>query len=1058
MRLFLLILLFCNITSIADADNINSVVQIQDLYSRKKITSPDLANLITEIKFPVNYSTGTVDIKIPLYTVNCGSLELPIYLTYNTAGIKVNDAPGWPGQGWTLHAEPTIARNFMGHIDSGLKFHFDLKKIRDYASKGVYMHDILSNNIYSIEDSQPDQFYYSLPNTSGMFVYARKPDSTYDYISQPFNDVKVSLSNTKIPYFIMRDNKGNIYNFDFVSDFRSDTNGPFFNGWKTSKIESADGVDSICFSYNDYSSGFSCQNHVNSISILKNFDDDTGNLYNANSYMDAYTEQEKISEDDKRSVPIEWLMKHPCIKEVADYNVNYLQIQDDQTVFDHSIANEGYIHNIETTTCHLKSINYNGNKIDFISNKENQGRVTSIKITNSLGDVIKEIHFNYISKSNYQYRNFLGSISLISGNDSVSYTFTYNNHLQIPDCGDMNQDFWGYFNGNNHPYRSNNSLVPRIKVMYHQNTYDDVPEDSFYIGSDNMYNGATDSIQIERGSLTSITYPTGVTDKFTYEPNQVRLREPQITNNDVDFHMSDHLYEVPGKENIYYVGGLRIKQISSLTKDGTCNIRTFKYNDDGAGTSPINNDYDYFVTEKKEWMPEIYYGYEGAIRDIDFKKCTNRTYYSKPVIPFTYSNGSSVMYEKVTEYDGTPDDNKGYTVYKYNVPSNNYVSGVNGTYYNDLNTYFDEHIYDLQYYGNLLTKQIFKKSDNGSYELVEDVFNKYNNSGDSKIGKIVMGQYFASSQLDADYQFLLEHHGFLNEFDRPSCLNSFYDGGITEHPIVKNYLTSSVVTQLLKDHSTISTTTSYCYGNLLEMSPTEKETSRDASAYDKEYCKESYLYPSNYDAPIFKDMVSRNILSIPISTKDIVKNNQSDIEMTISAESNYDNVNKGGKIPVYREISTAYSYPGNNHTETRMSYLYNTRGQLIQAQKDNNEVESYLYGYNNQYIIGEIENASFSNIKSVLGESLINEVANASSPDTYAKQLLSKLTGMNNTLANFYFYKPLVGVQKVISPDGSGILYNYDDFGRLSGKSFLEDNFSSPQSLEKYMYHYKTSK
>lgn len=1057
MRLFLLILLFSNIASIADADNINSVVQIQDLYSRKKITSPDLANLITEIKFPVNYSTGTVDIKIPLYTVNCGSLELPIYLTYNTAGIKVNDAPGWAGQGWTLHAEPTIARNFMGHVDSNLKFHFDIKKMQDNASSGTYMHDIVSNGIFSGEDSQPDQFYYSLPNTSGMFVYARKPDSTYDYISQPFNDVKVSLSNTHVPYFIMRDNKGNIYNFDFASDFRSDTNGPFFNGWKTSKIGSADGIDSICFDYNNYSSDFSCQNHVNSISILNNFDDDTGHLYNANSYMDAFLEQERRSEQDQISEPIEWLMKHPCIKEVADYNINYLQIQDDQTVFDHSIANEGYIHNIETTTCHLKSINYNGNKIDFISNKENQGRLTSIKITNSLGDIVKEIHFNYITKINWQYRNFLGSISLISGNDSVSYTFAYNNPKQFPDGGDMNQDFWGYFNGNNHPYRSNNSLVPRTKVMYHQNTYDDVPEDSVYIGSDNMYNGATDSTLISRGSLTSITYPTGVTDQFTYEPNQVRLREPQITNNDVDFHMSDHLYEVPGKENIYYVGGLRIKKISSQTKDGTCNIRTFKYNDDGAGTSPINNDYDYFVTEKEEWMPEIYY-YNGGIKDIDFKKCTNRTYNSQPVIPFTYSNGSSVMYEKVTEYDGTPDDNKGYTVYKFDVPSNSYVSGVNGTYYNDLDTYFDEHIYDLQCYGNLLTKQIFKKADDGSYELVEDVFNKYNNSGDSKIGEIVMGQYFASSQLDADYRFLLQHSGFLNNTNWASDIRYFYDGAITEHPIVKNYLTSSEVTQHLKDHSTISTGVSYCYGNLLEMSPTEKETSRDVSDYPEEYCKESYTYPSNYDAPIFKDMVSRNILSIPISTKDIIKNSQSDTDMSISAESNYDNVNKEGKNPVYREVSTAYSYPGNNHTETRMSYLYNSRGQLVQAQKDDNEVESYLYGYNNQYIIGEIENASYSKIKSVLGDSFINNIAKATLPDSYAKELLNKLAGMNKTLVNIYFYKPLVGLQKVISPDGSGILYNYDAFGRLSGKSFLEDNFSSPQSLEKYLYHYKTSK
>lgn len=1060
MKLFLLILFLSNVTGIAVADNINSVVQVQDLYKRKKITSPDLAKLITDIKFPINYSTGTVDIKIPLYTVECGSLELPIYLTYNTAGVKVNDAPGWVGQGWSMHAEPTIAQNYMGHIDDCLKFNFDLKKMQDPESSGAYKQWIVTGNIYnSLDDSQPDQFYYSLPNTSGMFVYARKPDNTYDYISQPFNDVKVSLSNTKVPYFILRDNKGTIYDFDFVSDFRSEPNGSFFDGWKTSKIESADGVDSICFSYNNYSSGFSCQNHVNSISIEKDFDDDNGHLYGATSYMDASNEQEQESEKEKISYPIDWLLKHPCIKEVVDGNVNYLQIQGDETIFDHSLPNEGYENNIETTTRHLNSICYNGNRIDFISDKSNQRRLISIRITNSFGNLVKEIHFNYLSKSNCDCRNFLESLSFISGNDSISYAFTYNDPKVFPDGGDMNQDFWGYYNGDRyHPYKTNNSLVPRIKMMYYQDEVDGDPDDSVYIGSDDMYNRATDSVNIEHGSLASITYPTGVKDQFVYEPNQVRLKEPQVTNDDVDFHMSDHLYEVPGKKNIYYAGGLRIKEISSFTRDGKCNIRTFKYNDDGAGTSPINNDYDYFVTEKEEWLPAFLLDPQGGIMNVsEYKKCTNRTYNWQPVIPFTYSNGSSVMYEKVTEYDGTPDNNKGYTVYDFNVPDESYVHGVNGTYYGDMDTYCDDHVYDLQYYGNLLTKEVFKRSDDGRYELVEDVKNTYNNYGNSKIGTIVMGQYFAHRQLDGDYQYLAQYT-YSPDLYSSSFLNECYDGAITEHPIVKNYLTSSTVTQHLKDHSTISTETSYCYGNLLEMSPTEKDVSRIASGYDQEYCKENYSYPSNYGTSVFKDMVSRNILSVPVSTIDTIKNNQSDTKMSISEESNYDNVNKGGEIPVYREVSTKYSYPGNGHTETRMSYLYNTRGQLIQAQKDDNEVESYLYGYNNQYLIGEIENVSFNDLKSVLGESFINDIAKASSPDTYAKKLLNELTGMNNTLANIYFYEPLVGLQKVISPNGTSILYDYDGFGRLSGKSFLEDNSSAPLSLERYMYHYKISK
>ena len=89
----------------------------------------------------VNYSTGTVGIRIPLFNIECGDLSLPIYLSYNSTGIKVNEPSGWVGQNWTLHAEPILTRNLRGHCDNNGDFNF-------YKDRNSYywMRKYLDNN------------------------------------------------------------------------------------------------------------------------------------------------------------------------------------------------------------------------------------------------------------------------------------------------------------------------------------------------------------------------------------------------------------------------------------------------------------------------------------------------------------------------------------------------------------------------------------------------------------------------------------------------------------------------------------------------------------------------------------------------------------------------------------------------------------------------------------------------------------------------------------------------------------------------------------------------
>lgn len=1079
-KYILMILFMSNIISLGHADNVNSNIQVQDLYKRDKITSPDLSQLIKNIKFPVNYSTGTVDIKIPLYTFKCGSLELPIYLTYNTAGVKVNDTPGWVGQGWELHAEPTLARNAMGHIDPNLTFSFEQDRINDYSRQGSYMQQIVTGNIFDGADSQPDQFYYRLPDTEGMFVYAQKPDNTYGFISRPYNDVKVSLSQSGIKYFILRDNKGNIYNFDYGSDNRSDNQGCYTVGWKATSIKSADGIDSIVFNYEKNSTGgTSYINHIDNFILQKDFYTESGEQLHqalASNFFEAQVLQDQYANDEHVSYPIESFLKKPCTKEIIDDKINYYKIDSCKLSYDTYQNNDTYLtqKNVTTTTHYLSSINYKGNKILFTHDSgSNQDRLMSIKVIDSLGTVVKEIHFKYLEKYNWQERNFLSEISLLSGRDSINYVFTYNHPEKMPDTGDCNQDFWGYYNGDHYyTYKTNNSLIPKM-LVYYSNSENPQLLDSLTIGNDDLYSRAADSSFMSYGSLISITYPTGAKDAYTYEPNQIKLKVSGSHNTDERFHMSEHLYSVPGKTDIYYAGGLRIKQICSIAKDGECNFRTFRYNDDGSGESPINNDYNYFISENEEWLPVSHLGaYNRATGQNEFSyytfmTCTSQTYSWQPFLPITYSNGSSVMYKSVIEYDGTPEDNTGYTQYIFDVPGNEYNNGVNESSYNSWDAHFDTHIYDSKYYGNLLEKNSFRKTDNNNYELVETVENKYNNGSENNIGKIVMGQYFAKRVFDGDYRDLAEYSQDQN-LNSADFLRASYDGYAFEKPIIKNILSSSIVTKYFNNSSScIKTETGYEYGHLLEMSPTSKVINRtvgNANSTDNEYLIENYKYPSDYCSLPYTDMVAKNILSLPICIEDSIKSVQADKALVISEEGNFENVNVEGSNPVYRETSTSYTYRNlkdGKVKESRMNYKYNALGEMVEACKDNDEVETYLYGYNNQYLIAEIQNATYNQVQNILTETKIKNIGKSMFFDRALYDLYSSL---KDATVKLYQYKPLIGVTNIISPNSTVIRYNYDGFGRLSGKDYI-DNYSKLNNsnltffpIEKYYYHYKTMK
>ncbi|MBR5101713.1 MAG: hypothetical protein IK092_01135, partial [Muribaculaceae bacterium] len=79
--------------------------------------SPEVSALMQDVEIPVSLFSGLPDIEIPICTVTEGTIEIPVTISYNGGGIKVEELPGIIGMGWHLNAGGCVSRSINGLPD-----------------------------------------------------------------------------------------------------------------------------------------------------------------------------------------------------------------------------------------------------------------------------------------------------------------------------------------------------------------------------------------------------------------------------------------------------------------------------------------------------------------------------------------------------------------------------------------------------------------------------------------------------------------------------------------------------------------------------------------------------------------------------------------------------------------------------------------------------------------------------------------------------------------------------------------------------------------------------
>lgn len=1026
VRLMILLFLFCTTIASAQTDNVDvpdSLTEESDddfrnrpsappesLYKQVMVSTPEMASLAKNVSCPVNYSTGVPQISIPLFTIRSGDITLPLSLTYNASGIRVSEMSGMVGQGWSLSGIPSISRQIKGHEDKNYKCVFTNSQNKSYN----YVERLLDNNLTNSNDELPDEYYYQLANKSGMFMYVMDPYvNNIQYSSLPYNDVKINVDSTYSQrFFILNDDDGTIYKFNGGKDYTTISNQPIESGWKASSITAANGIDSIHF---EYGQGYMDTAYLlnDAYAVVDYFRTSLSNHWPRDI---VYTDFDDIDGGYVPYCEIEEVMKAPIVYKTTGNQRKSYQVGINGNLYSDNqpdINSLGFFPTANTKSSDPRTITFQGNTITFgYSSFGVLDQLTSIEIKNNLNEVVRRIELKY---SYYDTeRCFLDTIAFVNGRDTLEkYSFEYVHPELLPRTDDRRIDFWGYYNNDSN---CETTLVPKMTlntIIDDDGVNETWQNGTVNIGTSGWLSRAANKNYMTYGTLKSITYPTGAKEEFTFEANQAAIA---YQTGETDFHITQHLLPVQGMANTYQLGGLRIKQIKTTKCNGdSVNYRTFRYGDDGTGTTPIVDGCNYFLTEKTKFY---YVSYEQhQLHPV--VRSRYRTVSGCPAIPLNFYNGAIVMYDKVTEFNGRSEsDNNGKTVYTFTIPSYKWSL-------NDMATLNSNKYQDWEY-GLMQSKTVYKRNSNEYKKLMKE---EYNYATGCHVGNIVAGEYRLGTILGYPY----------DGTPYPSQYNSLeFEGQDTLYDVAVKLLTN-VKTTVYDDaeHSMVTDEGlfhSIPYCTLV----TRKETTlNENSPYIERY---EYPYHSGNISP-YNSMVGQNAINY-IVTKTSKRGNDSIIVYTP-----YTN-NSRFKPESYR------SNYNNEGMTNRISYLYDSHANRVQAIKDNKEKVTYLYGYNNQYVIAVIENAEYSAVNTALGNAATT-IAAAAQPST-ANWI--SINGLRSSHPEWhittYKWQPLVGVTSMTDPAGVETRYAYDGLGRLTKKSQIIDG--TEKIIEEYEYHYKT--
>ena len=237
--------------------------------------SPEAAKLGTYGEIPVNLFYGRLEKNIELFTGNVGDFNLPIQLSYNYAGNRLEDTPSIIGLGWQLSLGGVVSREVKGLPDEhprGFNNAAVKEILNEYiaTSNSIDAISITDHNADKLAsgflDGEADKYNLSVNGihfsfkigVDGTPAFLSKHDYKLQILREPYNPGGTQIING----FILTDSNANQYFFE-----QKEINEPFLgynsffeegfpaytSSWQLSKIIVNNGeVINFIYDDNDY--------------------------------------------------------------------------------------------------------------------------------------------------------------------------------------------------------------------------------------------------------------------------------------------------------------------------------------------------------------------------------------------------------------------------------------------------------------------------------------------------------------------------------------------------------------------------------------------------------------------------------------------------------------------------------------------------------------------------------------------------------------------------------------------------------------------------------------
>lgn len=962
-------------------------------YNADKIVpqSPDVGKFTKYGEYPVNLTSGLVDVSVPIYTIKTKQLELPISISAHLSGIKVDEVAGNIGLGWTLNAGGMLSIQVQGarsdsHLASGIKYKApDANALGAEVDDGINFRSKMMSYAYN-DDTQSDKYRYAVSGIiSGSFVF----DNEGSLMQIPLTDNKIEIDSR---YFIVTGPDGIKYYFDKNVTSKTSISGgtggsnTHETGYYLTKILSADKRDSIILTYKNMA-----PHHIFSAGFIGRRKSEVivnpTPQYLPIKYYDSYTFYdyaiEKITFNGGEMI----FETHTDRQDKGSYRFSGIQVNQKISV--------------DQQQCILKC--------DFINNE----------YFRSLGVVTRPEHNIYYNRMK------LAGVDMKScdvNGENQSYRFFYNS-LMLPhyDVGENQvwrsesyaQDLWGYYNGKH----DNPHLVPF--------DYGDEAEFKRIMNNTSMPDRSVSEVHARAVSLEKIVYPAGGYTIFDLESNQ---------------RAANDLY-----------GGLRVKRVRSYDKNHTLSeSKEYEYlhgyNISTNGFIPHTSSYKEIYIQIKN--PKL--NPDGNTSEFKNGYWESLVYSSSPGI-FQLQSTSPLYYDSVVEYNGRKEFNTGKKIYTYTYTENS-INGNPG--YGTAPRRYTMQTVDRSWSrGDLLGVSTFKNV-GGNYVEVENVANEYAYyKGYRKIVGLVVTQSveivhepglmydpkgvknevswfntFAETGMkklvrrtitQLDNGTIANSKSTAYNFDKIEVANNGHNLLTSEVSVLSNGKTRKKYYKYPLDYSyTVTNGNDYLINKKL----------RDNHVLNA---------PIEIWGTISSD--SQELVTDGIFFRYKDAGHPSDI-YAIETETPF----------VYSGAtsigSNGYNISDKYRLVTKMNY--DTDNNVIEISKNDGVKTSFLWGYKSNYPIARFENASFVELESAIS----NAGLTYSSFLSDTKTDMSKIDLLKNRLPKaqiFVFsYSPLKGISSLVDSRLQKTSYNYDGHSRLKSVVDHDDRF-----LKVYDYH-----